>query len=215
MRNLLLFVCIALLQGLALAGAPEDSSAARTKYLHISTNPSHADVYVNNTKPNHSKTPDYKLPGFIPVPAGEPNIIVSLFRPEYADTTINVTLSQKDTSFLIVALRPTYDDKLTDKQYSEIAHRSRRKVGHRLLFTSIVPFIASGIAAGVAYYNIEQAKSKKDDIDKAIFRDSEQYQDAYDKFSDYRDNARQAKNVMNFGLILGGIIFTTGVVLSF
>ena len=45
MRNLLLFVCIALLQGLALAGAPEDSSAARTKYLHISTNPSHADVY--------------------------------------------------------------------------------------------------------------------------------------------------------------------------
>jgi hypothetical protein len=84
-----------------------------------------------------------------------------------------------------------------------------------LLFTSIVPFIASGIAAGVAYYNIERANSKKDDIDKAIFGNSEQYQDAYDKFSDYRDNARQAKNVMNFGLILGGVIFTTGVILSF
>ena len=44
-------------------------------------------------------------------------------------------------------------------------------------------------------------------------RDLSKYAD--DKFSDYRDNARQAKNVMNFGLILGGIIFTTGVVLSF
>ena len=63
--------------------------------------------------------------------------------------------------------------------------------------------------------SILMVSAKKDDIDKAIFRDSKQYQDAYDKFSDYRDNARQAKNVMNFGLILGGIIFTTGVVLSF
>ena len=215
MRNTVLFICIALFQCLALAASPEDSSAARTKYLHISTNPSHADVYVNNVKPNHSKTPDYKLPGFIPVPAGEPNIIVSLFRPEYADTTINVTLSQKDTSFLIVALRPTYDAEKTEKQYSEVAHRSRRKIGHKLLFTSIVPFVVSGIAASVAYYNIDRANSKKDDIEKAIFSDSEQYRDANDKFKDYRDNARNAKNVMNFGLILGGVIFTTGVVLSF
>lgn len=186
-----------------------------TKYLHISTNPSYADAYVNNTAPNHAKEPDYKLPGFIPVPAGEPNIIVSLFRPEYADTTINVTLSKKDTSFLIVSLRPTHDEKITDRQYGELAHRSRKKVGHNLLIASIAPFVVSGVAAAVSYYNIERANDKKDDIDKALIRDSEYYQKTYDKFSDYRDNARKAKKLMNMSLILGGIVFSTGIILSF
>ena len=128
MRRLIQAFCLVFLfYGFTLAGtdstvsAVADSAVASTKYLHISTNPSHVDVYVNNIKPKHYKEPDYKMPGFIPVPAGESSIMVSIFRPEYADTTINVTLSQKDTSFLIVALRPNYDDKKTDEQYMRMA----------------------------------------------------------------------------------------------
>lgn len=187
----------------------------QTRYLHISTNPSFADVYVNNTKPDYASNPDYTLPGFIPVPAGESNILLTLFRPEFADTTINVTLSQKDTSYLIVALRPLYNKQISEEQYSELSHRNRRSIGHNLLFASIVPFVASGISALVSWYNIEQANDKKDDIDKTLFHDSEQYQNDYDKFTDYRDNARQAKNLAKIGLICGGIVFAAGLVLSF
>ena len=189
MRRLIQAFCLVFLfYGFTLAGtdstvsAVADSAVASTKYLHISTNPSHADVYVNNIKPKHYKEPDYKMPGFIPVPAGESSIMVSIFRPEYADTTINVTLSQKDTSFLIVALRPNYDDKKTDEQYSDIARRGRRKIGHRLLIASIVPFTVSGIAAAIAFQNdaspdenmekmnesyehgVEMAKRRMDDL---------------------------------------------------
>ncbi|MBR6317720.1 MAG: hypothetical protein IKR75_04775 [Fibrobacter sp.] len=222
MRRLIQAFCLVFLfYGFTLAGtdstvsAVADSAVASTKYLHISTNPSHVDVYVNNIKPKHYKEPDYKMPGFIPVPAGESSIMVSIFRPEYADTTINVTLSQKDTSFLIVALRPNYDDKKTDEQYSDIARRGRRKIGHRLLIASIVPFTVSGIAAAIAHYNIEQADKKKDKFKKALFQEGAEYQKAYDKFKDYRDNADKAKNITKMGLILGGIVLTTGIIFSF
>ena len=188
LRNSFLFFLV-LLFGTLVYAENADSTTIQEKYLHISTNPSHADVYINTAKPSHASSP--------------------------ADTAIQVTLSQKDTSFLIVALRPNLDESVTEKQYGELAHRSRRKVGHRLLIASIVPFVASGIAAAVSYYNIERANSKKDDIDDALFYDGDAYKQSFDDFKNYRDNARKAKNVMNFGLILGGIVFTTGVILSF
>ena len=175
-RNSFLFFLV-LLFGTLVYAENADSTTIQEKYLHISTNPSHADVYINTAKPSHASSPDYTLPGFIPVPAGESSIL--------------------------------------EKQYGELAHRSRRKVGHRLLIASIVPFVASGIAAAVSYYNIERANSKKDDIDDALFYDGDAYKQSFDDFKNYRDNARKAKNVMNFGLILGGIVFTTGVILSF
>ncbi len=195
--------------------ADTTSTQNQVRYLHISTNPSFADVYVNNTRPDYADKPDYTLPGFIPVPAGENSILLTLFRPEFADTSINVTLSQKDTSYLIVALRPVYNEQISKEQYSELSHRNRRSIGHNLLLASIVPFVASGISALVSWYNIEQANDKKDDIDETLFRESEQYQSDYDKFADYRDNARQAKNLAKIGLICGGIVFAAGLVLSF
>lgn len=198
----------------AMAQSPTDSIQLQPKYLHISTNPSYADAYINNTKPNHASEPDYKLPGFIEVPAGESSIQVTLFRPEFADTSINVQLSQKDTSFLIVALRPHYDETKTEKQYGEIAHRDRRKLGHKLLLTSLAPFLMSGISAIVSWYNIEQANRKKDDIKKTLIKDDE-YQKSLDQFLDYRESAQNARYLAQFGLVLGGIIFTTGVVFSF
>ena len=190
-------------------------SAVQPKYLHISTNPSYADAYINNTQPNHSKEPDYKLPNFIEVPAGESSILVTLFRPEYADTSINVQLSPKDTSFIIVALRPNYDELTTEQQYDEIAHRERRKIGHKLLFTSIVPFVLSGVSALVSNYYIDRANTKKDEIKNTLIKDDESYQSNLDKFNDYRDTAKSTRHLAQFGLVLGGLVFTTGVILSF
>lgn len=198
--------------------ATKDSTGAREqqpKYLHISTNPSYADVYINNTKPKHSSTPDYELPGFIEVPAGQPDVVITIFRPEYADTSINVHLSAKDTSFLIVSLRPHYDDKISNKQYSEVSHRHRKQIGHKLLWGSIVPFMASGISALVSKYNIERANDTKKQLKNTLIHNENQYQQSIDKFNDYRDNAKQAKNIATFGTVLGGIVFTTGLILSF
>ena len=83
------------------------------------------------------------------------------------------------------------------------------------MIASIVPFTVSGIAAAIAHYNIEQADKKKDKLKKALFQEGAEYQKAYDKFKDYRDNADKAKNITKMGLILGGIVLTTGIIFSF
>lgn len=139
-----IIIPILLLLGLCFA----DESAPRERYLHVSTNPSGADLYVGDAHPNFSKNPDYRIPAFIPVPLDKDQILITLFRPDFRDTSINVTLSQKDTSFLIVALAPAFDETFLQEQQADLNHRSRRNLGHRLMIASIVPLAASAIAAG-------------------------------------------------------------------
>jgi hypothetical protein len=77
------------------------------RYLQVSTNPSTVDLYTGDAPPDFSRRPAYTSPAFIPVPEGAESITISFFHPDYADTTINISLSSSDTSFIIVALRQT------------------------------------------------------------------------------------------------------------
>ena len=59
MRRLVLLIAVFLCSIAFAQDAP--------KYLHVSTNPSYADAYVGTLRPNHSRNPDSKLPGFIKI----------------------------------------------------------------------------------------------------------------------------------------------------
>jgi len=214
MSRYLLYLC-GLILTLATTSFAQESREVQKKYLQISTNPAGADVYLNTSKPDHASKPDFELPGYIQIPEGESSILVSLFRPEFADTAINIRLSEKDTSYLIVALRPNYDENATQEQYAELSHRYRRSLGHKLLFTSIVPLAVSGVAAIIANYEIGKAKESKDKIENSLIREGDSYTQLNKDFNDFRESAQDAKSVMKFGLILGGTIFAAGIVLSF
>ena len=185
------------------------------KYLHISTNPSYADAYVDNVRANFASNPDVELPGFIEVPEGNATVTVKLFKAGYRDTTINVTLSAADTSYLIVALTPSYDDHYLQRQKKSLMHRARRNLGHRLIIASAVPLVASGISAFVSHYNINKANDKKDLVEKSVIREGGDYEENLDSFDRYRNRAKSAKNVAIGTAIAGGIILGFGIVLSF
>lgn len=193
----------------------QNDSLPRKKYLQITTNPIGADVYINTASPNHASNPDFRLPGYIQVPEGESSILVSLFRPEFADTAINIHLSEKDTSYLIVALRPNYDENATQEQYAELSHRYRRNIGHNLLITSAVPLAIGGIAAIVANYKIGKANDIKEKIEASLIHEGDRYNGLNRDFKDNRESAQEARNIVKLGLILGGAIFSVGLILSF
>lgn len=185
------------------------------RYLHISTNPSYADAYVNTTRKSFSSNPDAELPGFIKVPAGEHTVLVTIFKPGYKDTTINVTLAESDTSYLIVALSPSYDEGYLEYQQKKLSHRTRRNIGKRLAIASAVPFVASGIAALVAEYNIEKAQEKKDLVERSIIREGDGYAHNLERYGEYRDNAQSAKKFSVGTLISGAVLLGFGLILSF
>ncbi len=204
------FATILLVLGAVLTGAQESP-----KYLHISTNPSYAEAYVGSMRARIASNPDVDLPGFIKVPAGESSILVTIFKPGYKDTSIAVTLSQADTSYLIVSLTPSYDDEHLQYQQKALMHRSRRNIGHKLIAISAVPLIASGITALIASNEIDEANSKKDIIEKSLIREGKEYEANQESFKDHRKKANTSRNIAIGTLVAGGIFLGCGIVLSF
>lgn len=202
-----------LIFALALASLALAQEAHR--YLHISTNPSYADAYVNSTRKNFTANPDVSLPGYIEVPAGEGNVLVTIFKPGYRDTTINVTVSDKDTSYLIVSLSPSYDDVYLERQQKALSHRTRRNIGFKLAIASAAPLVASGIAALVTEYNIGKANDKKDLIEKSVIREGDEYARNLERYGEYRDDAESAKKVTVGTFIAGVALLGFGLILSF
>ena len=81
-----IIIPVLLLLGLCFA----DESAPRERYLHISTNPSGADLYVGDVHPNFSKKPDYRIPAFITVSLDNNQILFYIFLPEFKYNCIEV-----------------------------------------------------------------------------------------------------------------------------
>lgn len=200
---------------LAIALFCTSAFAQGARYLHISTNPSYADAYVETIQPNHSCNPDTKLPGFIKVPDGERNIVVAIFKEGFKDTVLNVTLPESDTSYLIVALTPSYDDEFLSDQRSALSRRARHNFGFRLMVASAVPFVTSGIAAIVASNSIDKANEKKRLVEQSLFHDNESYNHNLERYGDYRDRAKAARTLSIDMLIAGAALLGIGVVLSF
>lgn len=187
---------------------------AKVRYLQISTNPSTVDLYTGLIFPDFASKPNYTSPAFIPVPDGKDSIIVSFFHPNYADTTINIALSPNDTSFIIVALKQTYDDEEIERNQDLLKHRNRRILGGYLKWASIAPFAISGISAIISLYNISKANDHKKAMENTRFL-NEKYDGHMRDFKDHKSSAKTAKTVSGIFFATGIAFLTAGFVLSF
>jgi len=193
------------------------AGAQTQKVLHVSTIPRNADIYEGTGRADHANKPDYQSPAFIPISPEQDTlgeIQLHLFHPECNDTTIRVKLSQKDTSYLVVSLQPIYDEILLKEQQGVMGKRSRRSFGKKLMFASIIPFVAGGIAGIVTYYQIDQANTVKKRIDKAQIK-AQSYDEDFKDFKDFKDNAKTAKTATITSLAIGASFLTAGFILSF
>ena len=188
--------------------------AQKQRYLQISTNPSTVDLYTGEIQPDFASKPDYVSPAFIPVPEGDESVIVSFFHPDYADTTIRISLAANDTSFIIIALRQSYDDDEIAQKQDMLRHRNRRILGEYLRWSSIAPFAISGITAIVSLYNASKAKDHKKAMENTRFM-NEKYDKHAEDFKDHRGSAKTAKTVSGIFFGTGLAILTAGFVLSF
>lgn len=222
--NSLIFlaVLLLLLHGGALAApnSKQDSATVNpppqaTHYLHISTNPTLSDIYVNRSGIDFSTRPDYVSPNFVKIPQNDTTVRITLFQKGYSDTTINVTLSHKDTSFLIVSLRQSYDEDLIEAQDQIIAHRNRKSLGHKLILASAIPFVTSVVAAIVTRNYIKNAEEDRDAIQNSLIRNSDNYNEIKDSFNDNRSKAKTAKAIGGTSLGIGIVVLSAGLILSF
>lgn len=188
------------------------------KVLHVSTIPSKADIYVQDTRPDHTQDPDFVSPAFIPLNDDqvlEGEILVSLFHPEFTDTTIRVKLSDRDTSYLIVSQRSALDEDILSEQRSELSKRQRKKFGKGLMFSSVIPFAVSAIAGIVSLYEISKANDCKSSLQNSAIAETRHFRQNEQDFKDYRDKAKTSMSVMYTGLAVGASLLTLGFILTF
>ena len=188
------------------------------KVLHVSTIPSKADIYVQDTRPDHTQDPDFVSPAFIPLndyQVLEGEILVSLFHPEFTDTTIRVKLSDRDTSYLIVSQRSALDEDILSEQRSELSKRQRKKFGKGLMFSSVIPFAVSAIAGIVSQYEISKANDCKSPLQNSAIAETRHFRQNEQDFKDYRDKAKTSMSVMYTGLAVGASLLTLGFILTF
>ena len=186
----------------------------KTRYLHISTNPSTVDLYTDAQLVDFANQPNYTSPAFIPVPDGKDDITISFFHTDYADTTINIKLSSNDTSYIIVALRQTYDEDVLFSQQETLKHRSRRNLGRHLQWFSIAPFAIGSISTIVTLYNISKANDHKKAMENTRFK-NENYDTHMREFEDHRNSARTGKTVSKIFFGTGLLLLSAGFILSF
>lgn len=189
---------------------------ADPKVLHVSTIPSNADIYVDEIHPNHAKNPDYISPAIIEISDDSlaSEVLISLFNPGFMDTTLRVTLSPKDTSFIIISQKPIPDEEFLEKQQSELSKRKRANFGKGLMKLSLIPFAAGLVAGAVTYYEIEKANDCKKSLNNSSI-DTDRYQQKLDDFKDYREDAKTAKKFTYAGFLTGATFFSIGFILSF
>ncbi|MCQ2109298.1 MAG: hypothetical protein MJZ05_11120 [Fibrobacter sp.] len=214
MKKILLFlVCL-----VCLALGQEQENSEPTKVLHVSTIPSYADIYINQLHPNHVKNPQATSPEFITVTSEnsqDNEILISLFKPEFADTTIRVKLSAKDTSYLIVSLRPNYDKTIQEEQEKIVKKRHNRNFGKKMIFGSFIPFAVSAISGGITYYQINKANDAKKKMENSPLADVKKINEIQKEFEQHRDNADIGKTFVNVGISLGASLLAVGVILQF
>ncbi len=196
----------------------EPQKTVSKKYLHISTIPSNADVYINELKPDHSKNPQATSSMFIPIDEKEiedNHVLVSLFKADFNDTTIQVTLSDKDTSYLIVSMRPNYNENLKNEQEKVLKKRYNKNFGRKMIFGSFIPLAVSAVSGIITYNEIDKAKTIKKKMEKNLLGNNDDFSQAEKNFKIHRDKAETAHTVMNVGVSLGLSLLAVGIILSF
>lgn len=190
----------------------------KPKYLHVSTIPSYADIYINQLQPNHKSNPQAASPEFIVATSENTQdgaVLISLFKPGFADTTIRVKLSDKDTSYLIVSLRPTYDQEIQEAQEKILKKRYNRNFGRIMMLGSAVPFATSAVAAIVTNSLINSANDEKKKIENSPLASDANIQKHEKNFKNYNDKASIGKIIFNTGISLGASLLAVGIILQF
>lgn len=215
MRKLILILL--LLASVTFGETPSDSipEVNTTKYLHISTIPGNADIYVGNTVPDYGSKPDYTSPAFIAVEPGEDQVLVAIFKPEFVDTLIQVSLSAKDTSYLIVSLKQSYDSDQIDFQQKLVSKRAKRSVGKGLMIASVIPFAIAATSSALTLYEISKAEDAKKILKNSAIASGEKYEKAEKDFADRTSTAKTTRKAAIGTAIGGAALLATGFILSF
>ncbi len=208
MRKILkiLFLLVATLS----AGDLSDS----TRTLRISTWPSGAELYLGSRPGSFARKAPFKSPQEIRLEDADTVVRVTLFKPGYSDTTLDIRIADSPQSFAWIELKEADLDKI-EFQEKILDRRKNRQVGKILFASSLVPLALAGTFAALAEVHFQDAEKARKKIEKSVIREGDEYRAFERKFSDAKERGKDFRKAATVSLGFSALLLASAVIFYF
>lgn len=192
--------------------ARDASDSART--LRISSWPIGAEVYPGERPESFVRNPDAATPHEITLGKSDSIVRVILFKPGYADTTLDIHVAFP-RNFVWIELSEVSDLEKIEWQEKILAERKSRRTGRILFASSLIPLSIAGTFAVLSEVDFRNAANSKKKIEGSVIREGEKFQNFEKDFSDSRRRGKNYRTAAAISLGIGSLLLASAIILHF
>lgn len=185
--------------------------------FQLSSFPPHADIYLGSPPNSFSQKAPFSTPATIRLPVDSTQVLVTLFKKDYSDTTIDIKLipNERGEAFLTIMLKQELNESILEQQKKDLFRRAKREYGHMILLGTIPASVATIINALIMQYHISEAEARSTEIDKNLIRQNEHFKSLKDDFHHHRHHAQNFKRGTLISAVATSLFLIVGCTLSF
>ena len=177
-------------------------AADSTKTLRISTWPAGAEIYLGNRPESFIQNAEMHSPDSISLSPNDSTVRVTVFKPGYADTTLDIHLKSQTKNFVWIELQEESDLDKLEWQEAILNKRENRRTGKLLFFAGTIPLALSGTFFGLAEWKFHQADDTRKKIDNSLIREGKHFQQLQ---KDFHDDKKSGRNFRTAAFVSLGI----------
>jgi len=204
----ILFLCVQI-------HAADSTSNRLIKTLRISTWPAGAEIYMGNRPKSFIEESKLKSPDSLNLAVEDSILRITLFKPGFTDTTIDIHLKDPAKNYVWIELVEETDLDRLEWQEAILGKRENKHIGKILFRTGFIPLALSGIFAGIAEYKFQSADDKREEIEKSLIREGAHYQKLQDDFKDTRQSGKNFRTATFISLGASALLFAAAAIFYF
>lgn len=185
-----------------------------TRTLRISSWPLGAELYLGERPASFVRKSSIKSPHNVPLGSSDSIVRVTLFKPGYSDTTLDIRVSASPQSFAWVELEEADLDKI-EIQEQILDRRKDRQIGKILFASSLLPLSLSGTFAAISSHRFRDADRTRKKIESSVIREGEEYRTFEKKFSEAKKSGKDYRTAAAVSLGFSALFLVSAVIFYF
>ena len=192
--------------------ASDFSDSART--LRISSWPLGAELYLGDRPGSFVRESSCKSPHDFHLERSDSIVRVTLFKPGYSDTTLDIRVTDSPQSFAWIELEEADLEKI-EFQEKILDRRKNRHIGKILFASSLLPLSLTGTFTALSTLRFRDADRAREKIENSVIREGEEYRSSKKKFSDAKKGGKNYRTAAGVSLGFSALFLVSAIIFSF
>lgn len=196
----------------AMLSAGDFSDSAKT--LRISSWPLGAELYLGERPGSFVRKSPIKSPHDVPLGSSDSIVRVTLFKPGYSDTTLDIRITASKQNFTWIELEEA-DLTQIEEQEKILDRRKHRQIGKFLFASSLLPLSLTGTFAAISNFRFQDADRAREKIENSVIREGEKYRSFEKDFSDAKKSGKNYRTAAAVSLGFSALFLVSAVIFYF